>query len=80
MNDAPLNVDDLNQAWSTLLSQLVTSKLILEKQVQQLHLENNGLLGQNKDLRAELHKAQANLLAAQGKTAIDQATKEKSRP
>jgi cell division protein FtsB len=71
MMDAPFNLDDLNRTWSTLLSQLIVDRLILEKQVQQLRLENDELLAENKSLRSELNQAETNLLAVQGKQAID---------
>jgi cell division protein FtsB len=73
-NQAPeniLSIPDINSAWCEVVAPLVIAKLTLEKQVQQLRQENMALLAENKSLRAELHQAEANLLAVQGKQAID---------
>lgn len=64
-NEAPLNLDDINRAWSELLSNYVIAKLTLEKQNKQLE-------EQNKSLKAQLHQAQIDLLAAQGKAIINE--------
>jgi regulator of replication initiation timing len=66
-----LSIPDINSAWSEIVGSLLIAKLSLEKQIQQLRLENNALLSENKNLRSELNQAEANLLAVQGKQAID---------
>ncbi len=64
------NLTDLNREWSELLSQLLVDRLTLKKQIEQLEQ----LEEQNKSLKAQLHQAQNDLLAAQGKAIIDNST------
>lgn len=77
-NEAPFNIDELNGAWSSLLAQLVVSRLAIQKQVNVLE---NGIKQLNADLdvanakieelKAELNQAELNITAAQGKQIID---------
>jgi cell division protein FtsB len=67
-----LSIPDINSAWGEIVAPLVITKLTLEKQIYQLRQENIALLAENKSLRAELNQAETNLLAVQGKQAIDE--------
>ena len=55
---------EVNSEWGILLGQSLAIKLVLEKELNQLRIENE-------DLKAKLHQAQLDLLAAQGKSIID---------
>lgn len=62
------NLTELNHEWFILLSQLLVSRLTLKKQLEQLEQ----LEKQNKSLKAQLHQAKNDILAAQGKAIIDE--------
>lgn len=55
-NEAPFNLDEINAAWSKLLSRYVVAKLALEKEVTLLRAANEALTNSNEDLRARLHQ------------------------
>ena len=65
----PFDLNELNQAWSALLSQFVVAKLALKKQNEQLQADYDQIEIAYNDLKAQLHQAQIDLIAAQG-TAI----------
>jgi predicted GNAT superfamily acetyltransferase len=66
-----VSVDELNAEWSKLVSAIssryIVENLALKKEVEALQ----ELKKTNVDLKAQLHQAQVNLLAAQGKAIID---------
>jgi hypothetical protein len=69
--NAPFDIEEMNGAWGRLLSQItsqyITENLVLRKEIERLQ----ALEQDNQDLKAQLHQAQIDLLAAQGKAVID---------
>ena len=67
----PFNLSELGDAWNEIISQLVVKKLVLKKQNTQLQTDYNQIEIAYNNLKAQLHQAQVDLLAAQGKAIID---------
>lgn len=65
--EAPFNSNELNKEWSELLSQYVTNSLLLKKEIESLKF----LEQENIDLKVQLHQAQLDIIATQGKVVID---------
>lgn len=70
-NEAPFNLDELNNAWTDILAQLVVSRLAIQKQVNQLEHKLNMADAEVKKLKAELSQAKLDTIAGQAKQIID---------
>lgn len=57
-------VDEISKAWYDILSQYVIAKMALQKQIDQLLIENE-------DLKTKLHQSELNLISSQAKSVID---------
>jgi hypothetical protein len=64
---APYSADELNSAWHEIVDKYLIDNLMLKKEIQRLQVDNE-------DLKTKLHQAQLDLLKAEGKQTITNAT------
>jgi hypothetical protein len=63
----PYSADELNSAWHEIVDKYLIDNLVLRKEIQRLQIDNE-------DLKTKLHQAQLDLLKAEGKQTITNAT------
>ncbi len=73
MDEKQINfsVDEINEAWSQLLSQYIMTKITLEKSHKSLEIEIEKRLSEIASLKLQLNDAQLLIYSLQGKEAID---------
>jgi hypothetical protein len=71
-------IEKLGAKFGELLSKLYTKIIVLEKinsdltvQIQEINLNKDEFINHIEDLKSQLHQAQLDLIAAQGKAIID---------
>jgi regulator of replication initiation timing len=74
---APFTVEEIGEHFGRLLSQAFALEITLTKRIAALEGENDRLTTENEDLRERLHRAELNVLAANGGASIGEA-KEKA--